>query len=78
MKKVGDRVTRELFMDDGTWWREGDKCLPHSPLRHGVVIKSYRKKGGLDGVKWIDDVIDVLWDDGEVKTYLHHGVNYAG
>lgn len=24
---VGDRVSREVYMDDGTWQREGDACL---------------------------------------------------
>jgi len=76
MKKVGDRVTRKLFMDDGTWWRNDDRCLKHSPLRHGIVIKVYTKDSNIDGLKWTNDVIDVQWDDGETRTYLHHGVSY--
>ncbi len=37
MWKIGDRVTRERRLDDGTWDREGDICLP-GPLKHGEVV----------------------------------------
>lgn len=37
--QVGDRVVRLVYLDDGTWAREGDSCLPHSPKYHGVVVK---------------------------------------
>lgn len=60
--KNGDRVTREVYMDDGTWARLGDKCLPQSPLRHGTV-------SGRAG-KWVK----VKWDDGTKGVYLPHGL----
>lgn len=72
-KKVGDRVTRPLFMDDGTWNREGDDCLDRSPLRHGVVVSVYLKKSCYGG---IDELIDVKWDSGETRTYFHSGVDF--
>ena len=63
----GDRVTRELYMDDGTWARLGDKCLPHSPRMHGVVM--HRDPRRQDGV-W------VRWDfDGSMSMYLDHGLD---
>lgn len=65
--RAGERVTRELYMDDGTWARLGDKCLPHSPLMHGVVIERDRRRA--DGV-W------VRWDfDGSMSMYLDHGLD---
>ena len=61
---LGARVTRRVFMDDGTWMREGDSCLDHSPLRHGLVIKQTR------------DEIIVRWDDGgKEEKFLPHGVD---
>lgn len=62
----GERVTREIYMDDGTWQRLGDKCLKNSPLRHGTVVKRSKRR---------PDEILVRWDDGEEKAYLDHGVN---
>ena len=64
----GERVTRELYIDDGTWMRLGDKCLPRSPLRHGMVTR--RDKTRRDGV-W------VIWDDGDKieRLYLDHGLD---
>ena len=34
---IGDRVKREIYMDDGTWMKSGDNCLP-GPLKHGTII----------------------------------------
>jgi hypothetical protein len=65
--KVGDRVTRLQYMDDGTWSRLGDKCLPESPLKHGTVIQSVTKNTSRDAVT-------VLFDDGTERTYLEHGI----
>lgn len=61
----GERVTREIYMDDGTWRREGDKCLP-GPLKHGTVI---------DRVKNRSDAVLVRWDDGKEGIFLDHGIN---
>lgn len=64
---IGDRVTRERYMDDGTWARLGDKCLKNSPLMHGVVMR--RDPRRQDGV-W------VRWDfDGSMSMYLDHGLD---
>lgn len=62
----GERVTREIYMDDGTWMREGDKCLALSPLRRGVVLRRDSER---------PDAIWVRWDDGEEHRYLDHGVD---
>lgn len=72
--EIGDRVSRLLFMDDGTWWKHGDTCLKYSPTRYGNIIKIYQKKSCIDGLKWTNNMIDVQWDDGETKSYLDHGV----
>jgi hypothetical protein len=58
----GERVTRRVFLDDGTWNAEGDKCLAASPLKHGTVLK--RDHSGV----W------VRWDDNSVSVYLNHGI----
>ena len=63
--EAGDRVTRRLYMDDGTWSRGGDKCLPSSPLRHGAVLRRDTQR---------DDVVWVGWDDGTQRKYLDHGL----
>ena len=62
---LGSRVTRKVFMDDGTWRREGDDCLSRSPLKHGVV--KMRLHGGEELV--------VMWDDGTKQRLLPHGVD---
>jgi hypothetical protein len=62
----GDRVTRMVFFDDGTWEREGDKCLSQSPLRRGVV--THRSVERTDEV-W------VKFDDGGKDRFLDHGLN---
>lgn len=63
---LGVRVARQVYLDDGTWNREGDKCLPASPLRHGVVVSR-----SLDR----DDACLVKFDDGTIRSYLDHGLN---
>jgi len=62
----GDRVTRMAFMDDGTWRREGDKCLPRSPLRRGIVTHRSTER---------TDEVWVRFDDGEARRYLDHGLD---
>ena len=52
-------------MDDGTWRREGDACLPRSPLRHGEVLRRSTVR---------DDEVVVRFDDGEERRYLDHGL----
>ena len=56
---VGARVTRLLYLDDGTWARAGDACLP-GPLRHGVVL-SVGPPGELGLPLHV-----VQWDDGAI------------
>ena len=63
--KQGDRVVRHVFLDDGTWRREGDTCLKESPLKHGMVYG----RGPLR-----DDEVFVVWDDGTQGAYLNHGL----
>lgn len=63
--RAGDRVTRQVVMDDGTWQRQGDKCLARSPLKHGEVLKRSERRS---------DEIIVRWDDGTERAYLDHGV----
>jgi hypothetical protein len=62
--KVGDRVSRMVFCDDGTWNKFGDKCLSSSPKRFGVVISRFSRR---------DDEILVRFDDGEEKSYYSDG-----
>ena len=63
--RAGDRVTRQVVMDDGTWQRQGDKCLARSALKHGEVFKRSERRS---------DEIIVRWDDGTERAYLDHGV----
>lgn len=73
--RVGDRVTRELFMDDGTWSREGDACLDRSPLRHGEVVRSYGEPDTGYGAN--PELYEVRWDDGTTRQgYLPHGLEF--
>ena len=62
--KIGDRVTREVYMDNGVWERFGDKCLQHSPLKHGVIAEVQGQE------------ITVEWDMHGVSRYLEHGINH--
>ena len=67
--EIGDRVTRELYIDDGTWAEKGDECLPNSPLRHGKVVAVRSRSDGTM-------VYHVRWDDGtEGQSYLWHGID---
>lgn len=73
---VGDRVSRPLYLDDGTWARDGDQCLSHSPLRKGFVASIRTVTSAVaDGSIMTDEVIDVLWDNGQLCTYLPTGVD---
>lgn len=62
----GDRVVRQVFMDDGTWSREGDSCLARSPLRAGVVVERDKLR----------PAVYVKFDDApaEVRLFLDHGL----
>jgi hypothetical protein len=59
--RPGDRVTRRVFCDDGTWNKKGDACLKDSPLRRGTVTRRSRIRG---------DEVYVEWDDGDIRPYL--------
>ncbi len=67
--QVGDRVYRLTFMDDGTWAREGDRCLDRSPKKFGTVISRSQNR---------DDEVEVLFDDGMRRRFLDHGLDAAG
>ena len=67
--KVGDRVTRTVYSDDGTWQREGDPCLPYSPRYTGSVVRRSEDR---------DDEVVVVWDGTTTeKRYLDHGLDRA-
>ena len=68
--KPGDRVVRWKNMDNGVWAAKGDSCLP-GPLRHGVVVRTYREPSHYGGVY---DLVEVLFDDGLVKSFLKYGL----
>lgn len=68
---VGDKYSRLVFLDDGTWSRHDDRVLKYSPVKHGVVIKCYKVKGSKILGGYIDDVIDVRFEDGTIKQYLN-------
>lgn len=74
--KVGNRVTRPLFMEDGTWLERGDSCLPESPLLHGTVIEL-----GLDtqwGARERQPMVKVRWDETFKESwYFEHGLTLA-
>lgn len=67
---IGQRVTRQIFLDDGVWRREGDKCLARSPLKHGEIVKIARSYLTLK----IETIV-VRWDNGPEQTLLPHGVD---
>lgn len=63
----GDRVTRKVYMDDGTWQREGDACLPYSPKYVGSVIRRSDDR---------DDEVVVVFDGTTAeKRFLDHGLS---
>ncbi len=62
--KVGQKVYREVYLDDGTWNRKGDKCLVNSPLKYGT-IKSYDTN---------HKTYKVQWEDGKIGDYYEHGI----
>jgi len=64
--RKGDRVTRKVYLDDGTWATLGDKCLPKSPLKHGTIIQINHNKRR--------DCVLVQFDDGTTAPYLTHGI----
>lgn len=67
--KVGDKVKRLLYMDDGTWEREGDSCLDKSPYKYGVITKITKDFGSL----WYRN-LHVKFEDGSKSEYLPHGI----
>jgi hypothetical protein len=64
--KINDRVTRPQCFDDGTWRREGDKCIPSSSLKHGTVISRSTAR---------DDEVFVRFDNGTISSCLDHGLD---
>lgn len=74
--KPGDRVQRSIFIDDGTWMREGDSCLVRETnFRRGTVLGYENRISPYFG--WTDRLVLVQWDDdGSVKGYFDHGVQY--
>lgn len=64
--EIGDRVSREVYMDDGTWDRLGDVCLANSPLKYGNVI-------GI-GCDHASLVYKVRWDNGTIGRYFCWGI----
>lgn len=78
--KVGSRVSRLVYLDDGTCNRRGDKCLADSPRKYGTVDKIYRRQCNPILLRephiprW-ETVIDVIFDDGVKHTFFPHGVD---
>ncbi len=62
----GDRITRNVYMDDGTFSREGDKCLPFSPKYHGKVVRRATHRD--------DEVVVVFDGTTREKWFLDHGL----
>jgi len=62
--KIGDRVTRSIYMDDGTWRIKGDSCLP-GPQKHGTVINIIK-----DAESKMYDLVYVRFDDNSIKRYF--------
>lgn len=69
--RPGNRVVRPTVFDDGTWARLGDDCLEASPLRRGTIISTFL------GDEEYRFHYRVAWDDGQVATYLEHGIARA-
>jgi hypothetical protein len=53
-------------MDDGTFSREGDKCLPFSPKYHGKVVRRATHRD--------DEVVVVFDGTTREKWFLDHGL----
>lgn len=74
--EIDQRVTRPLYMDDGTWQREGDSCLDRSPLRRGSIVRRYSRWGTRHGD--YPEMYEVRWDSGEIQDgFLPHGLDAA-
>ncbi len=71
--RSGNRVVRPIVFDDGTWARLGDDCLDASPLRRGTIVSSCLEHD-CDEYRFH---YCVAWDDGQVGTYLRHGIERA-
>lgn len=62
--KVGDRASRQVFLDDGTWARNGDKCLSYSPRRFGTIVAVLARS------------VRVQFDDSDhTDLFLPHGLD---
>jgi hypothetical protein len=76
--KPGDQVTRQKYLDDGTWEHKGDECLARSPLLHGVVISRFtepRTRFNREARKLLP-MVKVLWNEtGEERNYFLNGVD---
>ncbi len=59
------------YMDDGTWRRKRDSCLP-GPLKEGSVIDTWSEDSNPSHPH--DNRFRVKWDDGSESTYLQHGL----
>ena len=66
--KIGNRVTRPVYMDNGVWQKRGDSCLPESPLLHGTVIEIDYVNPPEVKVRW-DETYKSLW-------YFEHGLTF--
>jgi hypothetical protein len=65
--QVGDRVMREIYLDNGMWAVKGDACLP-GPLKRGRVVSSSVGDRG-------DVLYTVEWEpyDGCESRHLRQG-----
>ena len=69
--KVGDRVSRKVYMDDGTWNNLGDDCLKDSPLKYGRVIAVVPENDKSNALL----LYRVKWDNGNTVHYFEHGID---
>ena len=67
--KKGDRVSRQVNLDNGRWARLGDKCLP-GPKRFGKIedIEVNERDEGLN-------LYVVRFEDGSLGKYFSHGIH---